>query len=136
MYLTYEEYRNMGGTLDEVTFTKFEFQAQAEINYSTFNRLKADKVIPNEVKRLAYYLIDLLQKKADAFTLGKGDANAAASITSQSNDGVSVSYNGLSPSDLIKLCKEDFLNAIRKHLEGVTNEAGHKLLYRGVYPGE
>lgn len=136
MYLTYDEYSNMGGTLEEVPFTKFEFQAEAEINYATFSRLKGDEVIPEEVKRLTYYLVDLMQKKADAFSLGKGDSATSTYITSQSNDGVSVSYNGLSPSDLIELCKADSLKAIRSYLDGVKNEAGHKLLYRGLYPGE
>ena len=136
MYLTYDEYMRMDGTLDETTFTNFEFQAEAQINYATFNRLKKDKVIPEEVQRLTKYLVDLMGKKAAAFSLGKGSDATPAHITSQSNDGVSVSYNGLAPSDLIELCKADFLNAIRSYLEGVTNEAGRKLLYRGLYPGE
>jgi hypothetical protein len=136
MYLTYEEHQDMGGTLEETTFTKFEFQVEAQINYATFNRLKGDIAIPEEVKRLTLYLIDLMEKKAAAFSLGKGSSNADVHITSQSNDGVSISYNGLSPSDLIELCKADSLNAIKSYLDGVTNEAGRKLLYRGLYPGE
>ena len=136
MYLTYDEYQRFGGTLDEVNFTKFEFEAEAAINYATFGRLKKDNVIPEEVKRLTHYLIDLMEKKASAFSLGKGNADSPTYITSQSNDGVSISYNGMSPSDLIKLCKEDSMVAIRSYLEGVTNAAGRKLLYRGVYPGE
>ncbi len=136
MYLTYQEYKDFGGTLDEPNFNRFEFQAEAEINYATFNRLKNDRVIPVEVKRLTFYLLDLVEKKAAAFSLGKGAEGTSAYITSQSNDGVSISYNGMSPSDLIKLCKEDFLNSIRSYLDGVTNEAGRKLLYRGLYPGE
>ena len=136
MYLTYEEYLRMGGTLDEIPFTKLEFQAEAQINYATFGRLKGDTVIPKEVQRLTHYLIDLMEKKYAAFSLGKGSTDADTYITSQSNDGVSISYNGIAPSDLIELCKEDSLNAIRSYLEGVTNEAGRKLLYRGIYPGE
>jgi hypothetical protein len=136
MYLTYDEYLSMGGTLDEVNFTRFEFQAEAEINYVTFSRLRGDKTFPEEVKRLTHYLVELMEKKASAFSLGKGNDASNAYITSQSNDGVSISYNGLSPKDLIELCKTDFLTAIRSYLDGVTNEAGRKLLYRGVYPGE
>lgn len=136
MYLTYDEYQRMGGTLDEINFGVFEFQAEAQINYATFSRLRGDKSIPDEVKRLTHYLIDLMQKKAAAFSLGKNSSGSDAHITSQSNDGVSVSYNGLAPSDLIELCKTDVLNAIRSYLDCVTNEAGHKLLYRGLYPGE
>ena len=136
MYLTYDDYMRMEGTLDETTFTNYEFQAEAQVNFATFGRLKGDKVIPEEVKRLMKYLVDLMGKKAAAFSLGKGSDATPTYITSQSNDGVSTSYNGLAPSDLIELCKADFLSAIRSYLEGVTNEAGRKLLYRGLYPGE
>lgn len=136
MYLTYDEYQRMGGTLDETNFDNFRFQAEAQINYYTFNRLRGNASIPEAVKRLTRYLIDLMEKKASAFSLGKGSSDTDAHITSQSNDGVSISYNGMAPSDLIELCKTDSLNAIKSYLEGVTNEAGHKLLYRGLYPGE
>lgn len=136
MYLTYDDYVTMGGTLDELPFRKLEFQAEAQINHATFNRLKGDKIIPEEVRMLTHYLVDLMEKKSMAFSLGKGLDGSTTYITSQSNDGVSVSYNGLAPSDLIELCKADSLTAIRSYLEGVTNEAGRKLLYRGVYPGE
>lgn len=136
MYLTYDEYHRMGGKLNEADFTNFEFQAEAQINYATFSRLKGDNVIPEEVKYLTFYLVELMEKKAAAFSLGKGENGEATYITSQSNDGVSSSYNGLAPSDFIELCKVDSLNAIKSYLEGVTNEAGHKLLYRGLYPGE
>ena len=136
MYLTYDEYLSMGGTFDEATFKKLEFQVEAHINYATFNRLKGDKEIPLEVTRLTFYLVDLMEKKADAFSLGKDSSHTDAAITSQSNDGVSISYSGINPSDLIKLCEKDSAEAIRMHLEGVTNAAGRKLLYRGLYPGE
>lgn len=136
MYLTYEEYQSFGGTLDEPTFNRFEFQAEAEINYATFGRLKGDKVFPLEVKRLTLHLVELLEKRTAAFSLGSGNNTSTTYITSQSNDGVSISYNGMSPSDLIKLSETDSLKAIRSYLEGVTNEAGRKLLYRGIYPGE
>lgn len=136
MYLTYDDYKNMGGTLDENTFVNLEFQVEAHINYATFNRLKADKEIPIEVTRLAYYLIELIGKKTAAFSLGKDNSVSNAAITSQSNDGVSISYSGMNPSDLIKLCEKDIADNIRFYLEGVTNEAGRKLLYRGLYPGE
>ena len=136
MYLTYDEYVSIGGTLDEATFIKLEFQAEAHINYATFNRLKGDKEIPLEVMRLTFYLIDLMEKKSAAFSLGKDSSHTNAAITSQSNDGVSISYSGMNPSDLIKLCEKDLADAIRTYLEGVTNMAGRKLLYRGLYPGE
>lgn len=136
MYLTYDEYKGMGGTLDDTQFANFAFQAEAQIKRATFNRLAGDSAIPEEVQRLMKYLVDLLEKRNAAFSLGKNNSNAEQYITSQSNDGVSISYNGIAPSDLIKLSEADAMNAIKSYLEGVTNEAGRKLLYRGLYPGE
>jgi hypothetical protein len=136
MYLTYAEYKNMGGTLEETPFNDFEFQVEAQINYATFSRLKTDNTFPEEVKRLTKYLVDLLEKKAAALSLGKGSSGTDVHITSQSNDGVSVSYNGMASKDLIEECKTEISAAIKNYLDGVTNKAGHKLLYRGLYRGE
>lgn len=136
MYLTYDEYTEFGGTLDETKFTNFAFQAEAQVNRVTFNRLKKDKEFPIEVKLLMKHLIDLIEKKQYALALGKGDSTGNTYVTSQSNDGVSTTYAGMAPSDFIKLSEIEVMNAIRGYLEGVTNEAGRKLLYRGVYPGE
>lgn len=136
MYLTYVEYKDMGGTLEETQFNDFEFQVEAQINYATFSRLKTDKVFPIEVKRLIKYLIDLLEKKAAAISLGKGSSGTDTYITSQSNDGMSVVYNKMTATELIDACKTEVSMAIKSYLDGVTNEAGHKLLYRGLYKGE
>ena len=43
MYLAYPEYEEYGGTLDEATFRDLEFDAETEINWYTFNRLKKDE---------------------------------------------------------------------------------------------
>jgi len=139
MYLTYEEYQEYGGTLDATTFNDYEFEAEALINYVTFNRLKNDTVIPDDVKRLVKYLVDLAQKKAEALSLGGTTAKAESdgtAIKSQSNDGVSITYNSMSSYELFKACETDALAAIDKYLNGVMNELGRKLLYRGLYPGE
>ena len=139
MYLTYAEYQEMGGTLDEATFNDYEFEAEALINWYTFNRLKNDTTFPTEVKRLMKYLISLAQQKANLLgASGSGsavDTNGAA-IASQSNDGVSISYNVLSASQLMESFNGSEDETIKKYLQGVTNEAGRKLLYRGLYPGE
>lgn len=138
MYLTYEEYKALGGTLDETTFNDYEFRAEALVNYATFNRLAKDAVIPDKVKRVIKYIIDLVQKKADALSLGNSSDSASGTtyITSQSNDGVSVSYNGMASTDVFNLCDEEIQSAIQLYLYGVMNEAGRFLLYRGLYKGE
>lgn len=138
MYLTYAEYVAMGGTLDNTTFDDLEFQAEAEINWYTFNRLKNDTTFPAELKRLMKYLINLFYMKGNALnSSSNGDTQGATSnIASQSNDGVSISYNVLSASEIAASCKQEIGDAIKKYLQGVMNEAGHELLYRGVYPNE
>lgn len=139
MYLTYAEYQSMGGTLDETTFNDFEFQARAQIDWYTFNRLQKESVLPEAVKRCEYHLIDLLFKAATAqATPGATPLNSgvAAGVASQSNDGVSISYNTLSASEALKVAKEEIQTTIDMYLQGVMNSLGQKVLYRGVYPNE
>lgn len=138
MYLTYEEYQAMGGTLDATTFDDLEFEAEALVNWYTFNRLKNDTNFPEELKRLMKYLINLAYSKSgmlDASGSGNSDS-AGKTIASQSNDGVSISYNILSAKDLIESVKAESETAIKQYLQGVMNEAGRMLLYRGLYPDE
>ena len=138
MYLTYAEYKTMGGTLDEATFNDLEFEAEALVNWYTFNRLKEDTSFPSEVKRLMKYLIDLAEKKANLLGASSSASleSSGAAIASQSNDGVSISYNVLNAAQLMESLKGQEDGAINKYLQGVMNEAGRKLLYRGLYPGE
>ena len=137
MYLTYEQYLSMGGSLTETVFLDYEYRAEALINYATFNRLKNDLVIPEEVTKLTKYIVDLVDKQANSLSLGKGESNITqAYITSQSNDGVSTSYNGMASSDVFSACDGEIQAAIKTYLYGVMNEAGRYLLFRGLYPGE
>lgn len=139
MYLTYEEYQSMGGTLDATTFDDLEFEAEALVNWYTFNRLKNDTTFPEELKRLMKYLINLAYQQSQLTgASGSGDSEnvSAKAIASQSNDGVSISYNILSAKDLMNSCKTEGEKAIKMYLQGVMNEAGRLLLYRGVYPDE
>lgn len=128
----------MGGTLDETTFNDLEFEAEALINWYTFNRLKQDTTFPAEVKRLMKYLINLLYAKNGVISSSANGSTAGAqsNITSQSNDGVSISYNVMNASELAQSCKQEAKEAIDRYLQGVMNEAGRVLLYRGVYPNE
>lgn len=127
----------MGGALDEATFTDLEFEAEALINWFTFNRLKNDTTYPAEVKQLMKYLINLAYSKSGLVDAsGSGAVDTSKTIASQSNDGVSISYNILNAKDLMETVKSESENAIKMYLQGVMNEAGRLLLYRGVYPNE
>lgn len=139
MYLTYAEYQTMGGTLDEVTFNDLEFEAESLVNWRTFNRFKKDTTFPTELKRLMKYLIGMAvfqNNMLSASGATSASSQVQGAIASQSNDGVSISYNTLSAKDLMDDIKADSRSAIEKYLNGVMNEAGRVVLYRGVYPDE
>ena len=140
MYLTYDEYKKFGGTLEESTFTDFEIRAEMKVNYYTFNRLVNDTEIPSNVKRLMYVLIDLLQKQDEALSLGQNVGSSsdtsALYIKSKSNDGDSTTYNSMDSNNVFAMCDQKIKSNIETYLQGVMNEAGRKLLYRGLYPGE
>ena len=140
MYLTYAEYVNMGGTEEETAFNNLEFEAESLINWYTFNRLKNEDSYPEEVKRLMYYIINLLVSTRNAMNISSSGSVSSPqelnNIKSQSNDGVSVSYQTLSANDLIDKNKKAIEEAVDRYLQGVVNSLGQKLLYRGLYKGE
>ena len=57
MYLSYSEYENFGGSLDDAAFERYLFKAEGMINRYTFNRLVNCTDIPYAVKRVCYELI-------------------------------------------------------------------------------
>ena len=134
MYLTYPDYTSYGGALDERTFLQYLFSAEAYLNYVTFGRLKKDKVIPEEVKICLFTMISLMDIRNTSIT--GLNADGSASIRSQSNDGVSITYNTMDANVLLESCKKELRQAVKEYLDGVKNEAGRLLLYRGLYEGE
>lgn len=138
MYLTYDEYTTMGGTLEETAYAEFEFEARAIIDWYTFCRLQKEVEYPEAVKRCMYKLINLVRNRQQAMMVGSQslDGSMQAGIASESNDGVSTSYNTLSAKDAADSIQKELETTIRMYLQGVKNSLGHKLLYRGVYADE
>lgn len=137
MYLTYARYKELGGELDETAFNDFEFEAECLVNYYTFNRLKNETEYPEELEKVMYSLIKTASNKQQALgNKTNNDGTINALVSSQSNDGVSVSWNVMSASEVYETLKNDSVNIIRLGLDGVRNSLGHRLLYRGIYPDE
>lgn len=140
MYLTYDEYVQLGGTLDEPAFADLEFEARSVVDWWTFNRLQNETEFPEAVKRCIYKLINLISAKQTAQLLDNSDdengIRSKAGILSTSNDGVSVAYNIASANDIIDNSQAEIENTIRRYLNGVKNSLGRKVLYRGIYPDE
>lgn len=140
MYLTYEEYQDYGGELDETTFNEYAFEAGAQIDWYTFNRLSNETEFGENVKRCMYYLIKLIQDATAARAVptvtGTSSSNVTPGIQSQSNDGVSISYMTVSASEILHSIEGEIELCIKKYLQGVKNSLGQKVLYRGIYPNE
>lgn len=139
MYLTYDEYINMGGAeIEEAAFQQIEFEARSIIDWWTFNRLQKEETYPEAVKRCIFRLIQLINDKQKAMIVDSqsSDGSIKAGIASESNDGVSTSYNTLSAKDAVDALQKETESTIRMYLTGVKNSLGYLLLYRGVYPNE
>lgn len=138
MYLTFEEYQEYGGTLEETAFNDLEFQARSVIDWWTFNRLSNETVYPEAVKRCVFRLIKLINDRQQAMLVGSqsSDSTKAAGIASESNDGVSTTYNTLSATEAVDTLQKEMEDVIRLYLSAIRNSLGHNLLYRGVYPDE
>lgn len=133
MYLSYTEFTNMGGKLDEDEFNTLEYDSEMIINWYTFNRLKNEVEIPNDVKQCIYRLIPLIKLKQSSITPGANEDNLTTfPIVSQSNDGVSTTYNVLNSSDVIKSCQTEITNIIKMYLTETYDKYGRRILYRGV----
>lgn len=137
MYLSYSEYKEYGGKLEETTFDEFSFEAESIVDYYTFNRLKKDDDVDESVKRLICKLIEIAEKQSTALALGVSDSGSNnVYITRQSNDGVDTTYNSMSAASLFQLCRQETSKTIQRYLAHVVNKAGRKVLYKGLYPGE
>lgn len=139
-YLLYSDYQDMGGTLDEPTFNDISYEAQVRIDWYTFDRLKEEAYedITEPVKRCMYMLIKLIQDERNTTGIGteEGTNAVGGTVASQSNDGVSISYNVLSAGESAQLIEQKLKKTVRMYLQGAKNSLGQKLLYRGLYKGE
>ena len=125
-YLSYEEYMELGGTLEEVPFNELEFECRRIIDSRTQNRLNSTDEIPQEVKLLENKMLKSLQEYY--ISLEK----AQSGVSSENTDGYSVSY--ISSNQIPQLIegKIDVLqDLISTYLFGVIVNNEH-LLYCGV----
>lgn len=57
-YLTYEDYKELGGDLPLDTFTRLERKAQRWLDTFTFNRIKHLTIVPDEVREVLVEFIN------------------------------------------------------------------------------
>lgn len=122
-YLSYEEYKSLGGTLGEMPFNILELKARQIINERTQNRLKNVEKIPQEVKACVYDLIQIINK------YNNSNNSTSSNISSENTDGYSVTYK--SGTELTTEQKAQFEDIMFTDLYGVIVN-GEAILYLGV----
>ena len=83
-YLTYEEYKGLGGTLDLMPFNLLEFESRNQIDLRTKNRLINETEIPQKVKICLFNLISKINSYAEKTN--------TSNVASENIDGYSVNY--------------------------------------------
>ena len=124
-YLTYDEYKALGGSLDQTPFNLLEYEARKKIDERTQKRLVGVEFIPQEVKTCVFELIDTLQSY-----ISKKNNNK--NIASESVGSYSVSY--VSPSEIreiIKTKNAELDDIIMTDLYGVIVNNEH-IIYAGA----
>lgn len=123
-YLTYAEYIELGGTLDETPFNVLELKAQKSVDKYTFGRLqKLDKQV-DDVKVCIFELIKLLASYESYEEQNK-------SIASESTDGYSISYN-VGNENVLKGNLVEIKGIIRTYLDECRLDDGTPYLYIGA----
>ena len=124
-YLTYNEYRTLGGTLDLTPFNLLEYEARRKIDERTLGRLKNVLEIPQEVKMCMYSLISSLNNYSNENSNNKN-------IASESVGSYSVSYvTGGTIQEIIKSKSVELNEIINSYLTGVVVNGQH-VIYLGV----
>lgn len=122
-YLTYQEYKALGGTLDEMPFNLLEFNARMKIDERTFGRLVDKGQEYKEVKLCVYNMITTLNSYSSYDTQNKA-------ISSESTDGYSISY-GTPQKSVVETKNSELEDIIDTYLSNLIVD-DVRVLYRGA----
>ena len=122
IYITYEEYSNIGGICDLTAFNRFSDRAFGIVDNATHNRIEYMADVPQRAKALCRDLVEYLARN--------DTTEIAVTSRSQSAGGVSESesYATKTADDVYG----DIQNMIYDYLLNVTDDKGTPLLYRGA----
>ena len=124
-YLSYEEYKSLGGTLGEMPFNILEFKCRKIIDNLTFNRLTNLETQIQEVKMCIYDMINISSKYEQTSN------KQAQGITSESTDGYSVSYGSIN-AEQEKARELELQGCVRDYLIDCKLTDGTPYMYCGV----
>ena len=125
-YLTYSEYKALGGSLDMTPFNLLEYEARRKIDEITFGRLKNVANLPQEVKMCAFALINSID------SYGSSTNGSNKNIASESTDGYAVTYvTGGTIQEMVQSKNVELNDIINTYLIGVIVNGEH-IMYVGV----
>lgn len=122
-YLSYEEYLERGGTLDEAAFCPLAVKAQARIDALTYGRVRAMDETPDAVKDAMMSAIGVIG------SCGAEALAASGALASFTTDGYSESYQGA--DERVQAANRALNREIEALLAGVTDDGGTPLTYAG-----
>lgn len=123
-YLTYQQYEDWGGMLDEPAFTIAEIKARARIDALTMGRVAHMREVPEQVQ---VAMMDIINVDGTYSASAQAAAPVAASFTT---DGYSESYG--SAESRTAAIEAQLTASIETLLAGVVDDEGTPLIYAGV----
>ena len=105
MYLSYEKYKELGGTLNDTTFLQHEIEVEAKLDYLTNGRIRKLATVPEAVINLCF--------KLNISFWEQTEIDGVKNITSYSNGIESFSYSttdsqgkNIADANIIKVVNE------------------------------
>ena len=105
MYLSYEKYKELGGTLNDTTFLQHEIEVEAKLDYLTNGRIRKLDTVPEAVINLCF--------KLNISFWEQTEIDGVKNITSYSNGIESFSYSttdsqgkNIADANIIKVVNE------------------------------
>lgn len=120
-YLTYEEYKEIGGVLDSAAFNRNIMRVCGVIDNETHNRTEKLSSIPDSVK---HCVRDLIEYYANNVSNGK-------TVTSKSQSAGGISESESYATKTAEDVSNEVSSIISDYLLSVKDDNGTPLLYRG-----
>lgn len=121
IYLTYAEYKEIGGTLEEAAFIRNIDRACGIIDNATHNRIECMAEVPQRAKALCRDLVEYLVEN-----------NGIKIVTSKSQSAGGVSESESYATKTADDIYGDIQNMLYDYLLNVADDKGIPLLYRGA----
>jgi hypothetical protein len=121
-YITYEEYKSMGGTLDLTAFERNIDRACAIIDLHTLGRVKKMREITLKIKACCRDLVEYLYNHNSTEKVVTSKSQSAGAVSE------SVSYADFS----VEIAEKETENIVYTYLATETDDYFTPILYRGA----